>query len=169
MRYSSSVQSKTPSKNSAVTASIDNWRCHRDDVKHVANHRQVQHQWSHRMHTRKKLHEIALEHPDAFRSCSRRTVALPLLKTNGPRTQIKTANLIGCHVGDPLEVRPLFHPFNPRIKAVSLVKDELEEQAGSTTNDILGCCKIPAPSRAVLAGCSKGSRANRGARYDNPC
>jgi hypothetical protein len=35
-------------------------------VKHVANHRKVQRQRNHRMHPRKKLHEIAFEHPDRF-------------------------------------------------------------------------------------------------------
>ena len=36
------------------------------DVKHVANDRQIQHQWSHRMHPGKKLHEVALEHAHGF-------------------------------------------------------------------------------------------------------
>ena len=36
------------------------------DVEHVTNHRKVQNQRGHGMHSRKKFHEIALEHSDRF-------------------------------------------------------------------------------------------------------
>jgi hypothetical protein len=36
------------------------------DVEHVGNHRKVQNQRGHGMHSRKKFHEIALEHSDRF-------------------------------------------------------------------------------------------------------
>src|SRR4029453_1294375 len=35
-------------------------------VKHRAHDRQVENQWSRRMHARKEFHEIAVEHPDRF-------------------------------------------------------------------------------------------------------
>ena len=38
-------------------------KCH---VKHKADDRQVENQWSRRMHARKEFHEIAVEHPDRF-------------------------------------------------------------------------------------------------------
>src|SRR3982750_1155061 len=50
-------------------------------------------------------------------------------KANGPRTQIKTAKLIGSNVRNLLRVSPRFHSFNPGIQAVSPVKNELEQQA----------------------------------------
>ncbi len=36
------------------------------DIKHVADHWEVNHQGRHRMNASEKLHEIALEHPDRF-------------------------------------------------------------------------------------------------------
>ena len=88
MGCSISVQSKTPSENSARYRNKRQMPLPQRHVKHVANHRQVQCQRSHR---------IAREKNSIKSLLNMRTVSFlfempnrsAMLKTDGPRTQIK--------------------------------------------------------------------------------